>query len=130
MGDFFQENMTKEDELKIHCENYKKELDLYKEFVKYLAEEAINDTRSIIDEFYNVERKWFIGYITGEKFISSDNKLFIRFVNENNEKIAAEWQPSCNYAVRQWVGMSGDDYMGYMLFPCWGDKYFCLKYYC
>ena len=34
MEDFFQENMTKEEELEIHCENYKKELDLYKEFIK------------------------------------------------------------------------------------------------
>lgn len=111
-------------------ENSKNErLKAYQEFIKYLADNSIGDTKYIIEEFNNCTSVRFVGYKKVTKEII-DNDLYIHFIVDET-KLKAKWQPIDNYAVWQISGYLGDDYSGYMLFPTYDDnEYFCLEYKC
>ena len=111
-------------------ENSKNErLKAYQEFIKYLADNSIGDTKYIIEEFNNCTFVSFVGYKKVTKEII-DNDRYIHFIVDEI-KLKAKWQPIDNYAVWQISGYLGDDYSGYMLFPTYDDnEYFCLEYKC
>lgn len=104
-------------------------LNTYQEFINYLADEAIGNTEHIIEEFNNCTHVYFEGYKKVTKEIK-DNDLYLNFqIGDTNFK--AKWQARGNYAVWQTCGYSGDDYIGYMLFPTHTkDEYFCVNYHC
>lgn len=105
------------------------ELQTYKEFVHYLATQAVGNTEYIIEEFNNCTDVDFMGYkeVTIEEI---DDEFYLGFkIGESIYK--ARWQEEDNYAVWQVCGVAGDDYSGYMLFPTKkSDTYFCLYYIC
>ena len=104
-------------------------LKTYQEFIYYLSDKAVGDTRCIIEEFNNCTHVYFEGYKNVNKEVF-DNKLYLHFqIGETQFK--AKWQAGDNYAVWQTCGYAGDDYSGYMLFPTHNEKeYFCLSYQC
>ena len=104
-------------------------LNTYQEFIDYLADKAIGDTKYIIEEFNNCTYVNFEGYKKVTKEIK-DNDLYLIFkIGESTFK--AKWQEGDNYAVWQTCGYLGDDYSGYMLFPTHTkDEYFCVNYNC
>jgi hypothetical protein len=99
------------------------------EFINYLADKAIGDTKCIIEEFNNCTYVNFEGYKKVTKEIK-DNDLYLVFqIGESH--FNAKWQAGDNYAVWQTCGYSGDDYSGYLLFPTYKDnEYFVLWYKC
>lgn len=104
-------------------------LNTYQEFIDYLADKAIGDTKYIIEEFNNCTYVNFEGYKQVTKEII-DNELYLVF-KVKETKFKAHWQASDNYAVWQTCGICGDDYSGYMLFPTYKkDEYFCISYQC
>ena len=109
----------------IECDSLK----TYKEFIHYLSEKAIGDTKNILEAFDNNDHNQFIGYVKVNKIIV-DNKLLLEF-EDDGDKFKAKWQADDNYGVWQTCGMCGDDYSGYLLFPTHIDnEYFCLWYKC
>lgn len=104
-------------------------LNTYQEFIVYLADKAIGDTKYIIEEFNNCTYVNFEGYKKVTKEIK-DNDLYLIFkIGESTFK--AKWQEIDNYAVWQTCGVCGDDYSGYLLFPTYKDnEYFVLWYKC
>lgn len=101
----------------------------YQEFIHYLSDRAIGDTREIIVAFDNNMYNEFKGYVQVNKVIK-DNELYLEF-EVNGNKLTALWQPGDNYGVWQRCGYEADDYSGYLLFPTYGkDEYFCLQYSC
>lgn len=101
----------------------------YREFIHYLADEAIGDIRELIEIFNDDEYNKFIGYLPVTKEIK-DNKIYLLF-EVDGCKLKAEWQAGSNYGVWQQCGICGDDYSGYLLFPTYNkDEYFVLWYKC
>ena len=106
-----------------------KQLNTYKEFIRYLRDRAIGNKDSLIECFDDNEVNIFIGYKTATKLLIND-KLLLEF-EVDETKLKAEWQASDNYAVWQTCGVCGDDYSGYLLFPTYKDnEYFVLWYKC
>lgn len=104
-------------------------LKTYQEFICYLSEKAVGDTRCIIEEFNNCTYVCFEGYRNVNKEVF-DNKLYLHF-QIGQIQFKAQWQAGDNYAVWQTCGYAGDDYSGYMLFPTHDEReYFCLSYQC
>ena len=106
-----------------------KRLNTYKEFIRYLNDEAIGNKDSLIECFDGNTVNIFVGYKTVTKMLI-DGKLYLEF-EVDGTKFKAEWQASDNYAVWQTCGACGDDYSGYLLFPSYNDnEYFVLWYQC
>ena len=104
-------------------------LNTYKEFIRYLNDEAIGKLDSIIECFDENDVNIFVGYKTVTKMLI-DGKLYLGF-EVKDTKYKAEWQASDNYAVWQTCGACCDDYSGYLLFPTYkDDEYFVLWYTC
>jgi hypothetical protein len=109
----------------VECDTLK----TYQEFVHYLNEESIGDTKSIIEAFDTNEHNKFIGYVEVKKHIVNNN-LMLEF-EVDACKLNAEWQAYDNFGVWQQSDYFGDSYTGYMLLPTHKDnKYFCLWYKC
>lgn len=105
------------------------EFNTYREFIKYLSEEAIGNIKELIDCFNENSCNIFQGYKEVTKELIN-RELFITFENKGI-KYKAKWQAVDNYASWQKCGYSGDDYSGYLLFPTHNDnKYFCLWFEC
>ena len=101
----------------------------YQEFIHYLSDRAIGDTREIIVSFDSNLYNEFKGYVKVNKVIK-DNELYLEF-EVDGCKLTAQWQPGDNYGVWQQCGYAGDDYSGYLLFPTYSkNEYFCLQYSC
>ena len=106
-----------------------KRINTYKEFIRYLNDEAIGNKDSLIECFCGNTVNIFVGYKTVTKMLI-DGKLYLEF-EVDNTKYKAEWQAIDNYAVWQTCGICGDDYSGYLLFPTYkDDEYFVLWYQC
>ena len=104
-----------------------KRLNTYKEFIRYLNDEAIGNKDSLIECFDGNTVNIFVGYKTVTKMLI-DGKLYLEF-EVKDTKYKAEWQAIDNYAVWQTCGICGDDYSGYLLFPTYkDDEYFVLWY--
>ena len=104
-----------------------KRLNTYKEFIRYLNDEAIGNKDSLIECFDGNTVNIFVGYKPVTKMLI-DGKLYLEF-EVDGTKFKAEWQASDNYAVWQTCGACGDDYSGYLLFPTYkDDEYFVLWY--
>lgn len=100
-----------------------------KEFIHYLADNAIGDIRELTETFDTNEYNKFIGYLQVTKEIKG-NKIYLLF-EVDGCKLKAEWLASSNYGVWQERWWDGDYYNGYLLFPTYKDnEYFCLWYKC
>jgi hypothetical protein len=122
---------AKNSRLEVGMESLRYKNKFWEEFINYLNNEAIGDTRSIIEAVADNERNFFEGYVNVTKTVRDNQKLLIKFKNNAGNEYTAEWQAADNYACWQTTGMMGDDYSGYLLFPTYDDdKYFCLYYEC
>ena len=104
-------------------------LRILQEFIDYLGDKAIGNTKYIIEEFNNCTYVSFEGYKEVTKELVG-NDLYLTF-QIGATKLKAKWQAGDNYAVWQTCGYTGDDYSGYMLFPTHTkDEFFCVNYHC
>ena len=117
--------------LEIRMESLRDKNKFWEEFINYLNNEAVGDIRSIIEAVADNEQNLFEGYVKVMKTVRDNQKLLIKFKDNEGHEHTAEWQAADNYACWQTTGMLGDDYSGYLLFPTYDDdKYFCLYYEC
>lgn len=101
----------------------------YQEFIHYISENAVGDTKYIVEAFDNNEYNKSKGYLKVNKIIKN-NKLLLEF-EVDGSKLTADWQASDNFGCWQTCGYCGDDYSGYMLCPTHTDnEYFCIEYKC
>lgn len=83
-----------------------------KEFINYLAEKAIGDTSSIIEDVNNTSQRVFLGYINVTKILDKDNRILLKYVY-NDDVSTAKWLDSSNYAI----SYNSYSESGYMLLP-------------
>lgn len=101
------------------------ELQTYKEFVRYLAEETKGFTDEIIEAFYDSDFVKFCGYINAKRIFHKGDPC-LKF-NYEAKTYIANWQSDDNYGV--WQRGHDDSYYGYLLFPTKEDgRYFLLEY--
>ena len=109
-------------------EDLNSELNTYREFIKYLADEAIGKTDFIIETVIESETICFCGYIEVEKIIKGKD-IILKFIY-NDKTFEATWQPYDNYGVYQ-IDEGFDCYDGFMLFPTYdNNKYFLMGFTC
>lgn len=83
-----------------------------KEFITYLAEKAIGDTATIIEEVNNASQRIFCGYVNVTKTLDENNRILLKYVY-NGDVGTAKWLEDLNYAkVYNSFGEAG-----YMLLP-------------
>lgn len=114
----------------LYVDEANKSLKFYRAFITYLNDKAIGDKDRIIEAVANNDLNCFEGYVKVTKTIENE-KIMLEFELERGGKYKAEWQPSDNYACRQYRGITGDDYSGFLLFPTYKEnEYFCMYYQC
>lgn len=109
----------------------------YKEFLDFLAEEEVANTRKILQAINDCDRVEFIGYVDGELSVKNNElKITVEvpdrcgFNGKETAKIECDWQHSDNYGVHQRCDFE-DSYYGWMIFPCWDFKrFYCVYYTC
>ena len=131
------EPYTPEQEMEIKNEEIKylrDKLNDYTEILRYLSDEIIGDIRPIIESISELDEFSIIGDVEG-KFVVKNNMLYIEaevpdlLNSEKKRNYLFEWQHNSNYAVYQ-VTEFEDSYYGYMLYPCYGNKFVCVYYRC
>ena len=83
-----------------------------KEFINYLAEKAIGDTSSIIEDVNNTSQRMFCGYINVTKILDENNRILLKYVY-NDDVSTAKWLDDLNYATNY----NSYSESGYMLLP-------------
>jgi hypothetical protein len=83
-----------------------------KEFINYLAEKAIGDTSSIIEDVNNTSQRMFLGYVNVTKILDKDNRILLKYVY-NDDVSTAKWLDDSNYAI----SYNSYSESGYMLLP-------------
>ena len=103
----------------------------WNDFMKYITENAVGDTMSLIQTVHDNEYNQSEGYVKVQKHINENQELLLDFTTSKGNKRTATWQPSDNYACWQTCGIVGDDYSGFLLMPTYkDDEYFCIYYQC
>lgn len=104
-----------------------KELEFYRKFIDFLAYNCTTDTDFALELIAGNEYNEYIGDLQGE-WVIKNNKPHISIEIEGC-KLTVEWNTWNNCGVwQQDVGISGDSYQGYFLFPKGSNKYFVVKF--
>ena len=95
-----------------------------KEFITYLAERAIGNTASIIEEVNNASQKVFCGYVNVTKTLDENNRIILKYVY-NGDIGTAKWFEDLNYAINY----NSFSEAGYMLLPTKQYNVYFLMFY-
>ena len=128
---FLQTLQQQNEAMQIWMEELNERSKFWNDFMKYITENAVGDTNSLIQTVYNNEYNRSEGYVKVQKRINEKQELLLDFRTGKGDKRTATWQPSDNYACWQTCGIAGDDYSGFLLMPTYKDaEYFCIYYQC